>query len=242
MPTTGSGSASAVTSPAAGAYPDAADLRAAVQALNLEFSAGDLASFPYEAKLDAAVGEFEEATGHQPFLAAASASARTFDSPAGGERFLWFDTGLASLTSVTMDDGDTTLTSGTDFYLYPANAAGRGRPYLALEYAVSGRVYWWGSGVSLGAGSSRAVTVTGRWGYATTLPAAAREAIISKALLLMSPEIVLSITGGLYSMQEETTTTRYSGSGNTPLQTEIALWQKTYDDAVARYRLPLTVY
>lgn len=199
------------------AYPDESVLMARINDLGI-IAESTILGFDLSAKIATAISDWEYATGHQPFLAASSNSTRYFDPPRDGR--LTFDTGLASFTSLTLSG--TTLTSGTDFYLGPQNASARSIPY---EWADFG---------SNPGGLPRSIAITGRWGYATTLPPIAWEAIISRALLLAQPEMALGISKGVYSIRDDTFDVRYGGGGVTPLQTEAKIWADNYRSAVRR--------
>lgn len=202
------------------AYPTETDLLRRIEDLGIITQASAV-GFDLTTKVEAAARAWERDTGHQPFLAAASASARYFDPPVRSSR-LDLDTGLASLTSLTISG--TTMTLNRDFYLSPRNAPARNEPYTSVDFA--GPV----SGVPM------SIVITGRWGYATDLHADAWEAIIVKALLLCLPELSLGISKGLYSMQDETFSIRYGGGGVTPLMAEEKVWTATYKSALRRYQ------
>lgn len=202
-------------------YPIDADLADRIETLGV-LATGDGWTFDLGAKVGAAISDFERDTGHQPFLAAASASARYFDPPRRSCR-LELDSGIAALTSLTLSG--TTLTQNEDFYLWPRNASARSEPWTVVEFA---------SPVS---GEPRSIVITARWGYATTLPDAAYEAILSRSLIHCQPELALGISRGLYTMQDETFSIRYAGGGGvTPLSTEVKTWRQTYREAVRRFQ------
>jgi hypothetical protein len=201
-------------------YPIDADLADRIEALGI-LATGEGWGFDLGAKVGAAIADWERDTGHLPFLAASSMSVHYFDPPRRSCR-LDFDGGLASLSSLTISG--TTLTVDEDFFLMPTNAAARGLPITGVEFAAP---------VS---GEPRSIAVTGRWGYATTLPDAAYEAILCKALLYSQPELALGVSKGVYSVQDEKFSMRYGGGGVTPLMAETERWRCSYRDAVRRYR------
>lgn len=202
------------------AYPTETDLLRRIEDLGIITQASAV-GFDLTAKVEAAARAWERDTGHQPFLAAGSDSTRYFDPPRRSCR-LDLDTGLASLTSLSVDG--TAYTVNDDFYISPRNASSLGQAITAIEFT---------SPVS---GEPRSIAIVGRWGYATDLHADAWEAILVKALLLCLPELMLGISKGLYSMQDETFSIRYGGGGVTPLMAEEKVWAATYKSAVRRYQ------
>lgn len=76
---------------------------------------------------------------------------------------------LLSITTIKVDeDGDgifeVTLTAGTDYYLWPYNAAGAGLPYRAVDLAPNGQMFAWPVG-------QYAVQIVGKWGHSEILQA-----------------------------------------------------------------------
>lgn len=201
-------------------YPVGADLLDRIEALGI-LAGGAAVTLGLDDRIASAIADWETDTGHAPFLSASADSTRAFDPPRNSCR-LELDTGLASLTSVSVSGS--ALTLGTGFETYPANAAAKGQPITAIEF-----------GYPL-SGLARSVSIVGKWGYATSLPAAAREAILTRAMILCHPDLALGISRGLYSIQDETFSIRYGGGGVTPLSAELLAWQATYKSAVLRCR------
>lgn len=195
-------------------YPTAEDLAERIRGLGI-IDEDQLLALRLDTKISAAVTTWEQDTGHQPFLAAAADSTRTFDPPRTRKR-LWLSCGLASLTSLTVTGA--AMTEGVDFYTYPDNATAQGLPILGIEFTYPAT------------GLPRCVAITGRWGYCTTLPEDAREAILTRALMLCHPELALGISAGLQGIKDATFATNY---GAAPLSSELATWKQEYKAAVA---------
>lgn len=231
MPTSGSGSASGVVTPAGRGWPAAADLQNFLAAAGLwdaltceQRTALDLAG-----ACDAVRAEFEQRTGWNPSLGAGDT--RTFDPPGpergpvgpfaglatlGGGRRLSLNGGLLSLTSLTTGVTDTdpgrVLTLGTDFWLRPDSAPGAGWPHLSVEF----RAPQWGE--------PQSVKVVGTWGRwpAGSLPAHVFNAAQQYGFAQLAPQLALNISGGIYQRKTLNTETRYGGSGGlTPLSAEV---------------------
>lgn len=118
--------------------------------------------------LDEAYEDIQDITGHRPFLGAAPATSRTFTPPRDGDRLLRLNTGLISLTSIVYL-GET-LVQNTDFYLLPENASANSKPYISIRFNRSLTT------VPVDT-EAAPLTITGVWGYGTTLPQEVWEAI-----------------------------------------------------------------
>lgn len=205
------------------AYPSEDDLFDRINALGVATEPVHVLGIDLTAKINTAVSRFEYDTGHQPFLAGGSDTTRTLDPPEYGNR-LWLPCGLCAFTSLTINGVARTL--DTDFYLYEPDAAVRSRPYAAIEFV--------GSFISR---RQRSIAITGRWGWSTTLPAGAREAILTQAMLQCQSELALAISRGLYSIRDEHMETRYGGGGVTPLMKEGEYWKQRYNESLREFRL-----
>lgn len=163
------------------AYPDEEDVQLLLQSAKLwpadSDSAGQaLALQQAEIAALGAKAEFERMTGWLPFLAGPSATTRTFDAT-DFNGVLDLHGGLLSSPTVTVSGSAYTV--DTNFYLDPANAAGQGKAWTSLRF--------WGH---IAPGRPNQISVTGRFGYCTSLPADVWQAIQKYAgvLTLMSIE------------------------------------------------------
>lgn len=225
------------------AYPKSLDLE------RLLVSAGIIASplsnmqdvMDLQGAVESATEEWENNTGWRPFLSATQT--RTYDPPGpmrgpvgvwfginnmGGSRVLPLYTGILSVTTlkvgVTASSAGTTLTLGTDFWLKPQNATSFNQPYRSIEFAVP---QW---------GNPQSITVTGPFGYSTTVPNDVWTAIIKRGAAILAPELALQISGGLYSERRLNSETRYSGAKQSPLSVEAEEWQRTFNQTVKNYK------
>lgn len=101
-------------------------------------------------------------------------STRVFDG--SGAALLWVDELAAAPALVEVaETGDTTAYtawSATDYVAWPYNAPSLGVPYLRLDVdLINGSKTIWPK-------FPRAVRVTGRWGYSTTVPPEIKQAAI----------------------------------------------------------------
>lgn len=119
-----------------------------------------------------AIEKWEDDTDWHPFLAVVGEEPeeRIIDGPEG--RMMFPNFGIVSLAGLGIDGNDYTL--NTDFYLQHKITNG---PYQAIEtgFYVTG--------------TRRAVTLSGVFGYTTTLPARAKTAILSSAAFALYPLI-----------------------------------------------------
>ena len=107
---------------------------------------------------------------HRTFLAPTTAAAHYFDAirdVSDDRRTLYLDEDLASITSIVNGDGKT-ITS-TAYVPEPRNAA----PYHAIRLTWNAYGLWTWEDTP-----EDAITVTGRWGYATSAPDDIKQATI----------------------------------------------------------------
>ena len=202
--------------PAYTTYPTDADLEAFLSNLSLPVPPG----LDLEAKIAAAIADWETATGWRPYLAARDAdgnplaTTRLFDppgssgagrsSPGRGARCLYLRAGLLSLTSLAVGvvpdptgnytDGigtaGTLLTQNLNFYLRPQDAGYRGEGFTEVEFLSPIR------------GVPQSVAVTGVWGRTLTLPGDVREAILQMAAMQCVPEMQMALSNGLVKIDD----------------------------------------
>lgn len=167
-------------------------------------------------KIASAVGEWNNSTRYSPFLSTGTDETRKFDPP-HGSRYLFFDIGLVSLTSVVISGIPYTLDQ--DFFLWPANCDKMNEPWLGLEFLR--RVH----------GAPRSVSITGKFGYSLTVPDQAWEAVMCKVLALCQPELATALTGGVFRFEEGSLKIQYASGSESVLSRELAQWEKTFNSA-----------
>jgi hypothetical protein len=217
-----------------GAYPAAADLAALVAGYGVTLTAAQTTLL--QQKVDAAIEELEGLTGRR-FLAGSSAE-RRFDPPLGG-MFLEIPDLATAPTIVYHPTGQdpTSWASETDYWLLPNYALGSGlapgdRDYSPITSLRLGN--WWypwrGTAWDTTVGSIR---VTGQWGYGTSLPKDAWDAMVSRAAALLWPGLRYAATGGRLSWKEDDVSEDF---GVEPTKDVLAGWQSQFDRVVARYK------
>lgn len=193
----------------------------------------------YATAINAAADEWSRVTGYKPFLADAADVLRKFDPPGptirgtrygyrarGGERFVEFaGTGLVSITSMTTGvdsvSTGTVRTLGTDFYLYPSEAAAEGIPWTHAEFVLP---VW---------GSQQSVQVLGKWGFSATLPDDAWQAILFMAAVRLAPQLSSLLTGGQSQVKLGNDTFTFAAAG--PFASTVAEWKHIIACAKANY-------
>lgn len=220
-------------------FPSGFDLKRYLRSLNCipaESLEAALAGMRCGAKVAAAQKLFERQTGWQPFLADPADVTRSFDPPgtqggpwtSGGERALFLNAGLLAVTSLKTNVSTTyagdLLTIDEDYWLEPTEAAIVGTPYTEVRF------------VSRQWGGPHSIQITGRWGYASTLPEDAWDAILKKAASLCVPELTLQISRGIVSFTDMKTQVVYSNSTAKPFQFEQQSWEAAWDLATLMYR------
>ena len=200
------------------AYPNAADLSTLLKEVGID----TVSSQRLDTIMRQAVSQFEAQTGYCPFLGASAT--RVFDppggngnyigSPRGGHRILTLDTGLISLSSLTV--GGTTYHVGTDFWLRPNN-----RTANWIEFSQP--IY----------GAPQCISITGTWGYSTSVPDDAWLAILRMAGLICITEYVAKSTGGVQEWAEGGASEKY---GNAPFASVSEDWRDYITLVVNSYK------
>lgn len=175
-----------------------------------------------QAALDTGKGNWEEETGFIPFLASGAHVARYFDPPGppasarnairGGGRVLHLQGGFAALTHIKVNG--VAYTAGTDCYLRPNNAALKLKPYTSIEFITD---IW---------GMPQCIEISAQWGWWTTIPANAWEAVMQEAKYLLAPTLLQKASVGASRIKQGPVEVEY-GEGKitrfvTGLQSEIA--------------------
>lgn len=153
--------------------------------------------------LNAAIAWAESPLGAGMKLEVSSDSVRYFDaiSVDEGGPILWGDTlmldgPLAAVTSITVDNGATTL-QNTDYVVKDRNKP----PYYAIELKRSSSAQW-----SWASDPLEAIAITGRWGYAVVCPDDVRQALLQIAAFfyrqkdqsVANDQTVISTTGYVF--------------------------------------------
>jgi hypothetical protein len=219
------------------AYPSASNLQSYLNSLGL-LTTAQVAALNLTDRIAAATDAWEEETGWHPFIKDTSDVSRQFTPPGpnrkpgltgrGGGYVLDLDCGLLTVTSIvtgysaspTSPSAGTTEVAEDDYWLLPEGAPLENRPYTQVEFAAS---IW---------GQARSIRITGKWGFCSTLPDDAFQAILRMGALQTADELVALRTGGMIEWEEEARE-RY---GENPLGKYLERWQSDWDRAVMRYR------
>lgn len=210
-------------------YPCGADLALFLAGTGLAVS--DALAQQLDATAGQAVLDFEGAVFRR--MLAGAEEIRAF-TPRGGLLQLDDLAAAPSLVRYVPQNGDPeTLALDTDYLLEPANALLRGVPITRLRLRG-----WFGRmpGLLPSVWGEQTLRITGRWGYGTTIPADAWQAMLARAAHLCVPQLALGVSRGLVSVRSMNSQIAYAAGPVTPLSAEDAAWQKTYDDAVRSYR------
>lgn len=144
-----------------------------------------LAEFNAQLVVDAALNEWENLTGYTPFLASTVASTRTFyiDSKRFSEAgVIPIDGGLARFDSATFTGAYGV--PGGRFIPKPDNAVVKKQPITWLHYPMFRH-----RGYATSRDFPLEISVTGLWGYATSFPPAAYNAINQRAAVNLLRQI-----------------------------------------------------
>lgn len=181
-----------------------------------------------------------EARVRRKMLAPAGTVTRKYCVPTGSLNLLDLEADLATVTSVVYrprGSSGTTLVQDTDYFLEPANAgvdtlplAG---PYLAIRFADEVG-YAWTEPVP--GELRRAIEVTGRWGYGTSIPEDAWWAVLVYAANLVAPAAEIRISGGLIRTESAGASSLWGDGAASQLGWARREWGDDWDAAVRRYR------
>jgi uncharacterized phiE125 gp8 family phage protein len=141
-------------------YPDLADYKAWAGITET----GDDATLTRLIAAATAMIEGPQPLGTGRTFYAATDTTRQVDWPDDGGRVLplWDVGELASITTVTNGDGDSTVIPATEYVTHPR----RGGPFYALELKVGSSYAWEYTDSPEGA-----IHITGRWAYSADVPA-----------------------------------------------------------------------
>lgn len=211
-------------------------------------AAGDNAdSLDFDGAVAAAAGEWESRTGFFPFVSSGVPETRVFDGQ--WDNAIRFSGGLVSLSEngVTINGA---IYAPTFYALKPNNAPVMGRPYRSVKFGrlqegwlpvVNGPAE---DGITYLGGAQRVIGITGMWGFCTaaTLPPSVKNAVLCRAAALISPQIALAITKGLYSARDMNFELRFAGGKNSTLGGESEAWNKIFESAVTRPEFRASLY
>lgn len=212
-------------------YPTASDLGAFLDATGLTNADGTALSTALSSRLAIAIAASRdrfERDVHRVMLAASTTTTRSFNPPVSRTGALHIDD-LAALTSVVYQPQGSeaqTLTVQVDYWIEPINAAAKLEPITRLIFRRRWLEPIWPS-------MQQSIQVTGKWGYATDLPAAAYEAMLARAALGLLGHIIPLVTGGMTAFTEADVKEDY---GSTPLGCSVSLWKAVDADAVRQFR------
>jgi len=189
------------------AYPTDSDVAALAASVPLP------SGFAFTGMAAAAAAEWERRTGYRPFLGSGSGSTRVYDPPGpnrrtlsgysllGGGRILDLESGLYGLTSLSIGVGPsapgTALTLGTDFWLEPLNADQIGVPWQRVRFRAP--IF----------GLESSVAVTGLFGYGSSVPEDAWQAIARLGCALGLEALVEGLRLGAVKWAEENVSEAY---------------------------------
>ncbi len=217
------------------AYPTGADLSAYLVSIGL-LSTAQAASLDLDARMNAAVAQWERRTGFIPFLAGA-ATTRYFDPPGpnrrtgrigltrGGEARLDLMGGLVGepssvITGYSIHSTGSTLTAQDQYCLLPRDNPARSLPYLEIEFISS---QWGGPG---------SIAILGQWGYSTTVPDDVWQALLEYGAWLAVPDVTGLRTRGILEW-EDIARVRY---GDDPLAHFRKQWRAALDEILSSYQ------
>ena len=178
------------------------------------------ASIDLVGKINSAIAIMESETSRK-FIA--TIGTRTFDPPTNVNGFLSIGGDLCSdpqyASSIVVTFSGTPMEINRNCFLGPENSDYEGQPWSLIEFdhfvpAIRQR---------------RCISVTGYWGFSRQVPDDVWQAELSTAALLMAPEVELAITNGQAKIEDVT----FASGSFTPLSSQMAQWQKTFDSVVA---------
>lgn len=213
------------------AHPIIADVQALYAAAGLipDPAAAPFASVPWAAHLASAVQSFAVRTGRRY---PAAAGTRSYDPPVGARGILPLGQDLASDGggAITVTARGTLLQSGRDYFLGPDNADSDGRPWAWVEIPNT-------FGIPQVALVRKSIAITGLWGGSALVPDDVWEAERQYAAALCVPEVSLTISSGLYKIED----VQYGGSDQVPLSAQANMW-KAHFESVVQSRLRVSSY
>jgi hypothetical protein len=179
-----------------------------------------------EDAIAAAIEQWDDATGYDPYLSTGVEEIRAFRSPAPGN-ILELRSGLLMLTELRVDvtatvGSGTVYTNGTHFRLLPRDASQKVKPYTQVEFLWSPGSPGWGE-----------IAIEGLWGYTTDgyLHSTSRRGVLAMAALELLPQINQAVGQGLLRWTEGDVTKQYGAAKDI-----IGVWEAVIARALAPYR------
>lgn len=202
----------------------------------------DLDSFlDLDGEIQGAISEFENLMRFEPFFGTTSAiwkfSPEDLNNTPNRLPWIDFDGGFTSVSAiyvgVSSTAAGTLLTNNVDYFLRPANAVAKGKPYTYVEFnsTLPYSVY---TGISYYPDS---IQVTGVKGYCTSCPQWAYQAIIKRAASRLSDQMQTAVTRGLISWKEgDGTSETYAMRGKSNIQIAAEGWNREFISIVRSKR------
>lgn len=182
------------------AWPTTRDLDTFLRAAGLTPSNALMTQFP--AVLIGAYKDFEKAAGR--IMLAPASETRYFDPPNNNDGILFPDD-LASISTVIYyptNGSSFTYTANTDYWVEPHNAAVKEEPYTMIRF----RRRWL---TPLSTPERRSIQITGRFGYATSIPEDVWFAVLARAGWSIFPQAHMTTNSGIKSWQDGDRTVNY---------------------------------
>lgn len=181
----------------------------------------------------AGVADFER-RANRKLLAGTTDIQKRFDPPTAWidgqcELFIPDLVSLTSLVYTPTNGTSTTLTEGTDFDLLPSDAtdADALRPFTSIAFYNR---RWTNP---LAPSLRRSLYLTGKWGYASAVPADAYEGMLAGAAVSLWTSIRHTSTGGILSWSDGDRKVDY---GVETWRNLVSQWEALRDRAVMNYR------
>ena len=204
------------------AHPAITDVQALYAASGLvpDATAAPFNLVPWAAHLATAIAAFATRTGRRY---PAVQGSRSYDPPINQRGILALGQDLASDGggSIVVTSRGITQVSGIDYYLGPPNADNEGKPWLWLELPSN-------LGFPMTPVYRKSIVITGPWGASATIPDDVWEAERQYAAALCAVEIGLTISSGLYKVEEVT----YGSGDLVPLSAQANVWRCMFETTV----------
>ena len=200
-------------------YPTGADLVACLQGSGILPNPlpPPLIGVDWNSRQLRAVNQFEDQTGRKWI---AQSATKVYDPPLNTRGMLDLRSELIQLTSITVQG--TPITQGIDFYLGPQNndQLVPPQPWTYIEFLN----YFPSPGWPY---IRRSISITGYWGFSTTLPERVWGAMLDYGAHLSYPDLSLYLSQGrtgykMGDLQEDFRET---------LQKQAAAWKRNYEEA-----------
>ena len=212
------------------AHPAITDVQALYTASGLiaDVTASPYSLVPWAAHLASAIAAFAARTGRKY---PAVQGSRSYDPPISQRGVLALGQDLASDGgTIVVTSRGTAQVNGIDYYLGPPNADNEGRPWSWLELPSN-------LGFPMTPIYRKSIVITGLWGASAVIPDDVWEAERQYAAALCAVEIGLTISSGLYKVED----VQYGNMDTVPLSVQAAAWKSVFD-ATVKSRLRVTCW